>query len=141
MKKINVLFMSLALLLLTALVSSCSDDKKEAVVPTLDSITFTPSACNGGDLIKATVKYKEKGEYCSLYKGTIEYDGVPKVVNVATDENGNITFSFNAPKVNRRLQISFFLEVSLHAGNTLYGKTNTVKNILDITTIEEEDEE
>ena len=141
MKKNFALILLVQVLTMAAVLTSCSDDTKVSVVPTLGAITFSPSSCEGGDLITATVTYKDKGEYCSLYRGAIEYDGDTKTVTTSLDDNGNITFSFYAPKVNRRLQISFSANVSLHAGNTLYAQTNTVKNYLDIVTIEDEDED
>lgn len=136
MKKILFIAAALACIMF----ASCEDEKKESVVPTLGKITLSPAECNGGDTVRATVTVADQGEYCTYFRGILSCDDDPNPVSITKMDDGNLTFTFIAPKRNGNLHVSFFATMSLHAGNTPYGETNKVSTTLRVHYVEPEEE-
>lgn len=130
--------------------SACDEDKP-AVAPKLDKIELSPSTCNPGDSVTATVTIKEEGAYYyysyqeykignSSYRlGSKSYNtSNPKLTNGSVSAlTGTATFKFKAPaKSDTTYTVTFkaYCASSADAFSTgsLYAETNTVSTQLRI---------
>ena len=117
-----------------ALQSCDNDDNDYSVAPyTLESVTITPNPCSPEGQLTATVKLKDTGKYCYMYKMTYKYGDVSQSTqDFSTDSLGNYTFSFTAPKNEGTYNISVSATVGFVAGSTLYGATNSVNTTFEV---------
>ncbi len=143
-----------AIALITALVFVACDDDDDgtSTAPKFDQIVLTPSTCNPGDSITATVTIAEEGNYYyysyqeytignSTYRlGSNSYNNSnPNRTNGSISAlTGNATFTFKAPsqKSDTTYAITFHATCASSAngfeGGGLYTNTNTVRTTLTI---------
>lgn len=125
--------------------SACDDDNKSAIAPTFEKIELSPSPCNAGDSITATVTLKEEGAYYyysyqeysignSTYRlGSKSYNtsNPTKTNGSVSDLTGTATFKFKAPsKSDTTYTVTFKAmcasSADAFASGSLYVQTNTV---------------
>ncbi len=131
--------------------SACEDDDKSAVAPTFDKIELSPSPCNPGDTITATVTLKQDGAYYyysyqeySIGQSTYRLGSKSYNTSNPTNTNGSVssltgavTFKFKAPsKADTTYTVTFHAMCSSSAdafpNGGLYSQTNTVSAKLPI---------
>lgn len=147
----KLLLCSAATLAVMVAFSACDDDDKPATVPTFDKIELSPSPCNAGDTITATVTLKEEGanyyysyqEYKigkSTYRlGSKSYNtsNPTKTNGSVSSLTGTVTFKFKAPsKSDTTYTVTFNAmcasSADAFASGSLYSQTNTVSTQLPI---------
>lgn len=144
---------SVIALVIALALGSCDDDEDgTSIVPTFEQIILTPSECNPGDSITATVTIAEDGTYYyysyqeytvgnSSYRlGSNSYNkSNPNRTNGSISAlTGNATFKFKAPsqKSDTTYTITFHATCASSANGFenggLYSNTNTVRTTLTI---------
>ncbi len=125
--------------------SACDDDNKSAIAPTFEKIELSPSPCNAGDSITATVTLKEEGAYYyysyqeySIGNSTYRLGSKSYNTSNPTKTNGSVsaltgtaTFKFKAPsKSDTTYTVTFKAmcasSADAFASGSLYVQTNTV---------------
>jgi hypothetical protein len=132
--------------------SACDDDDaKVAKAPKLEKIELSPSTCNAGDTITATVTLAEEGDYYyysyqdykignSTYRlGSNSYNrsNPTKTNGSVSSLTGTATFKFKAPsKADTTYTVTFYAMCASSAdaftSGSLYAQTNTVSTKLTI---------
>lgn len=113
--------------------ASCSDDmESKSVKPTFSGITVTPSTCNPGEEVKATVGYEKKGAYFYFYSQIITMDDSIVYKNEAHTTDLPTNVKIIAPKTPGNHVLQYSAKVSYTSGTKLFDETDKVKTTLTV---------